>query len=217
VKRHLVSIALLLAAAGLFAQDITLSRPPAKIGTDLLDAIRQRTAARAFVAHDVPLADLSVIVWAGNGLKDTPDAVSGASKAGATIPVSGDVNYINLYVLTAKGAWRFVPAKNLLQQVSSQDVRSSITPENIPTAALMVLFTADSTKAPPFMKNMPALFHDVANGSASYGAQNIGLVAGSLHMGAIVMYNLKPDAIASALKLPKEELPLCLTQVGYTR
>jgi len=217
LKRHLVLIALLLAAAGLFGQDITLAKPPAKLGTDLLDAIRQRTAARAFVAREIPLADLSVLVWAGNGLKDTPDAVSGASKAGSTIPISGDVNYINLYVLTAKGAYRFVPAKNLLQQITSRDVRSSITPENIPTAAMMVLLTADSTKAPPFMKNLPALFHDVANGSASYAAQNIGLVAGSLHMGAIVMYNLKPDSIASELKLPKEESPLCLTQVGYTK
>ncbi|HUJ76288.1 MAG TPA: nitroreductase family protein [bacterium] len=222
MKRHLIWIALLLSAAGLlapgvglFAQDITLTKPPARLGTDVLDAIRERTAARAFVARDVPLADLSVMVWAGNGMKDTPDAVSGASKAGSTIPISGDVNYINLYVLTAKGAWRFLPAKNLLQQVASGDVRASITPEVIPSASLMFVFTADSTKAPPFMKKMPALFHDVANGSASYGAENIGLVAGSLKMSSIVMYNLKMDTLASALKLPKEEIPL--TQVGYTK
>ena len=217
MKRSLLIGLLSMIAAGLFAQDITLAKPPAKLGTDVLDAIRERTAARAFVQRDVPVADLSVILWAGNGLKDTPDAVSGASKAGATIPISGDVNYVNLYVLTSKGVYRFLPDRGLLKQISSRDARGVVTPENIATAAFMVLFTADSTKAPPFMKGNPALFHDVANGSVSYAAENIGLVAGSLKLSSIVMYNIKPDAIAAELKLPKEEIPLCITQVGYTK
>ncbi len=217
MTRFLVAGSLLMMAASLFAQDITLQKPPAKLGTDLLDAIRQRTAARAFVQREVPLADLSAIIWAGNGLKDTPDAVSAASRAGATIPISGDVNYVNLYVLTARGAYRFLPDRGVLKQIANRDVRGAVTPESIPTAAFMVLLTADSTKAPPFMKGNPALFHDVANASASYAVQNIGLVAGSLKLSAIVMYNLKADAISADLKLPREESPLCITQVGYTK
>jgi len=217
MKRRSLYVILSLIAAGLFAQDITLSRPPAKLGTDVLDAIRQRTAARAFVQREVPLADLSTILWAGNGLKDTPDAVSAASKAGATIPVSGDVDYVNLYVLTAHGVYRFLPDRSLLKQISAKDARSLITPESIATAAFMVLLTADTTRAPSFMKANPSLFHEVANASASYAAQNIGLVAGSLKLGSIVMYNIKPDAVTAEVKVPREEVPLCIVQVGYTR
>ncbi len=216
MRKYVLILVLALIGAGVFAQDITLSKPPAKLGVDVLDAIRARSAARAFVAHDVSVQDLSTIVWAGNGLKGTTDAVSSASKAGATIPVSGDVNYVNLYVLTAKGVYRYEPAGNLLKQVSKKDVRGDVTSENIPTAAFMVLFTYDTAKLPSFGKSNPALGKDLAMGVASYGAQNIGLVAGGLKLSSIIMFNLKPTA-AAAVGLGKGEPPLFFMQVGYTQ
>jgi hypothetical protein len=201
----------------LFAQDITLAKPPAKLGIDLLDAIRTRTAARGFEKKDISVADLSMIVWAGNGLKDTPDAVSAASKAGRTIPVSGDVDYVNMYVLTAKGAYLCDPTAGILKSVNAKDVRTMITPESIATAAVMVVYTVDNAKAPSFLKGNPGLFREIANGTASYGAQNIGLVAAGLKINSIVMFNIKPDAVASALKLSKEESPLFIMQLGYSQ
>jgi hypothetical protein len=216
MKRALFLILMTIMAAGLFAQDISLSKPPAKLGIDVLDAIKARAAARAFVKKDVSVADLSAIVWAGNGQKG-PDAVSGASKAGATIPVSGDVNYVNMYVLTTKGAFLYDPAGNVLKQVNKKDVRGEVTQENIATAALMVLYTVDNTKTPAFLKAMPALVHDIAVGTASYGAQNIGLVAAGLKLSSIVMFNIKPDAVAAGLKLSKDEQPLFIMQIGYTQ
>ena len=206
-----------LIASALFAQDIALAKPPAKLGIDVLEAIRTRSTARAFVKKDASVADLSTIIWAGNGLKGTPDAVSAASKAGSTIPVVGDLDYINLYVLTAKGAYRYEPEGNVLKSVNAKDVRTEVTPENIPTAALMVLFTVDNAKAPSFLKGNPGMFREIANGTASYSAQNIGLVAAGLKMSSIVMYNIKPDAAAAAARLPKEELPLFIMQLGYTK
>ena len=49
-------------ASALFAQDITLANPPAKLGIDVLEAIRTRSAARGFAKRDVSVADLSTIV-----------------------------------------------------------------------------------------------------------------------------------------------------------
>ncbi len=216
MKRVLFSILMTMAAFGLFAQDITLSKPPAKIGLDVVDAIKARSAAREFVKKDISVADLSAIVWAGNGLKG-PDAVSGASKAGATLPVSGDVNYVNLYVVNTRGAFRYEPTANVLKKVNGKDVRGQITEENIATAALMVVFTVDNTRTPPFLKSVPAMMHDIAVGTASFGAQNIGLVAASLNLSSIVMYNIKPDAVASGLKLSKDEVPLFIMQLGYVK
>ena len=212
---YLLPVFVLIASA-LFAQDIPLVKPPAKLGIDVLDAIRTRSAARVFVKKDVSVADLSAIVWAGNGLKGTPDAVSAASKAGSTIPVSGDVDYINLYVLTAKGAYLYEPSGNVLKMVNAKDVRTDVTPESIATAAFMVLFTVDNAKAPSFLKSIPGLFRQIADGTAGYGAQNVGLVAAGLKLSSIVMYNLKPDA-GAALKLSKSETPLFIMQLGYTQ
>jgi hypothetical protein len=216
VKKLAVLAFLVLLAGVAFAQDIQLKQPPGKIGADLFDAIKVRATARSFVKGEVPVADLSAILWAGNGLKGT-DAVSGASKAGRTVAYSGDNAYGDVYVLTSRGVYRYDAENSLLKQLSSKDERGAITQENIPTAALMVLFTADTTKAPPFMKGNAALFHDVANASASYSAQNIALAAGELRLASIVMYNIKPDGAAAAARLPKEELPLFIMQLGYTR
>jgi hypothetical protein len=206
-----------LITSAMFAQDITLVKPPAKLGVDVLDAIRMRAAARAFVKKDLSVADLSTIMWAANGLKGTPDAVSTASKAGSTIPVSGDFDYINVYALTAKGAFRYEPAGNVLKSVNARDVRTELTPESIPTAALMVLFTVDNDKAPSFFKSNPGMFREIADATASYGAQNVGLVTTGLRMSSIVMYNIKPDAIAADLKLSKDESPLFIMQLGYNQ
>jgi len=217
MKRTLVVSLLAVVSLAAFAQDIPLSKPPAKLGMDVLDAIRARSASRAFVKRDVSVADLSAIAWAGNGQKGTADAVSAASKAGSTIPVSGDVDYITLYILTAKGVYRFDPVANVLKQVTTRDARGDITAENIATAAFMVLYTMDTTKAPAFMKGNPAQFREIAVATASYGAQNIGLVAAGLKLSTIVMYNIKADAAAAAAKMPKEEVPLFIMQVGYTQ
>jgi hypothetical protein len=206
-----------LVATGLFAQDITLMKPPTKLGIDVLDAIRTRSAARAFIKKDASMADLSTILWAGNGLKGTPDAVSAASKAGSTIPVSGDLDYINLYLLTAKGAYRYQAEGNVLKSVTAKDVRTGVTSENIATAAFMVLFTVDNSKAPSFFRGNLGMFREIANGTASYGAQNIGLVAAGLRMSSIVMYNIKPEIIAADLNLSKDESPLFIMQLGYNQ
>jgi hypothetical protein len=203
-------------AAGLFGQDITLKEPQAKSGLDLLDAIKARAAARSFVKKDIPVADLSTILWAGNGMKG-PDAVSGASKAGRTIPYSGDVAYVNVYVLTDKGVYAYEPEKKLLRQTSRTDARGQVTPENIKEAACMVLFTYDFAKAPSFLKNVPALMRNIADGTAAYAAENMMLAAAALKLGSIVMYNIKPAAIAPVAKLGKDESPLFIVQLGYTQ
>jgi hypothetical protein len=216
MKKICLFVLLGVAAAGLFGQDIGLNQPPAKLGVDVLDAIRMRAAARAFVKKDLSAADLSAIVWAGNGSKGTPDAISSASKAGRTIPVSGDVDYINLYVLTPKGVYRYVPESNTLKQLTATDQRSQVTPESIANAPLMVLFTLDPTKLPSFVKPGTAGARELAIGTASYGAENLALVAAGLKLSSIVMYNLSATA-AGAAQLAKDEVPLFIVQLGYTQ
>jgi hypothetical protein len=125
------------------------------------------------------------------------------------------VDYINLYVLTSKGVYRYTPESNLLKQLSATDSRSQVTPESIANAALMVLFTLDPTRLPSFVKPGTPGACELAIGTASYGAQNLALVASSLKLSSIVMYNMSATA-AGAAKLAKDEVPLFIVQLGYT-
>ncbi len=214
MKTVLTMVALAAMTTAVFAQDIPLKDPQAKIGMDLFDVIKARAAARNFVNRDIPVQDLSTILWAGNGLKGA-DAVSGASKAGRTIPYSGDNVYMNIYTLTSKGVYRYEPEAKVLKQVAKGDVRAQLTPENIATASLMLLFTYDFAKAPSFLKSNPGLFREMANGTAGYAAENIALAAAAYKLGSIIMYNIKAPAAASAARLGKDESPLFIMQVGY--
>jgi nitroreductase len=214
MKTILSVVAFAAMAIALFAQDIPLKEPQAKVGMDLFDAIKARAAERNFVKRDIPVADLSTILWAGNGLKGA-DAVSGASKAGRTIPYSGDNAYVNVYVLTVAGVYLYDPNAKILKLVSKGDTRAQITPEFIPTSSLMLLFTYDFAKAPAFLKSNPELFREMANGTAGYAAENIALAAAAYKLGSIVMYNIKPPAAMTVAKLGKDESPLFIMQVGY--
>lgn len=217
MKKSPVVLVLALCAAAAFGQDIALSKAPAKVGLDVLEAIRARQASRAFVKGDVPVADLSAVVWAADGLKGTPDAMSSASKAGGTFPVSGDVNYVNLYVLSAKGVYRYIPETNTLKQVDGKDARAAVTSESIATSAFMLLFTYDAGKLPSFVKGNAALGKDMAVGTASYGGENAALVGAALRLSSIVMYNVNAPATVGVAKLGRDEAPLFIMQFGYTK
>ena len=198
-----------------FAQDIPLQEPSAKVGRDLVDVIKARAATHGFVKREIPLPDLSTILWAGNGMR-TVDAVTGASKAARTIPYSGDNAYVNVHVFTSGGVYLYDPEEKLLRQSSKGDARSLVTIENIETASVMLLFTCDLARIPPFLSALPRLFHDIAEGTAGFSAENIMLAAAAYKVGSIVMFNLKPvSSFATAANLGANEVPLFIVQLGY--
>jgi hypothetical protein len=215
MKRLLAVMAVILAGAALFAQDISLPAPKAKFGLDLADALKMRTTSRTFVSTEVQLADLSTILWACNGPLPA-DAVSAASKAGRTIPYSGDFAYINVYVFTAKGAYLYVPEKNLLKQVAKGELRDKVTTEFVKTSPVMLLFSIDPAKLPDFLRKIPSAVDSTGFGTAGESIENAVLTATSLKLGTIVMYNLGSGIPALAGFAPNEK-PLSLIQLGYTK
>jgi hypothetical protein len=215
VKRIIMVVTFLVAAMGIFAQDITLPRPGDKSGVDLLRAIQNRRVARAFVKRDVPVADLSTMLWAGLGPRGV-DAISSATTSGRTISFSGDNPYINIYVLNDKGTYRYLPDKNTLKFIGGTDMRDAVSRAAVPDAAVMLLFTADTALTPSFLKGNPALFLQMAHATAGFSAQNIALTASTFRMAAIVQYTLAAAEAVKAAALGKDEVPLFIMQVGYT-
>jgi nitroreductase len=214
MKRFIALAVLALAGLAVFGQDISLPAPKEKTGLDLADAIKARSTSRSFVAKDIPLADLSTILWAANGLRPV-DSVSSASKAGRNVAYSGDVAYLNVYAFTAKGVYLYVPDKNLLKQVATKDVRAQATPEFIKTSPALILFAADLAKAPAFLKG--AMLDSVVTGTAGSAAENVSLMASSLKLSSIIMYNINFAAVPALASFGKDEKPLSFLQLGYAQ
>jgi len=215
MKKALAILLLAISAAALSAQDIALPAPAAKSSADLLGAIANRKVSKTFVKKDIPTADLSTILWAGLGLRKV-DAVTSATKAGRNISFSGDNAYINIYVLTEKGSWKYQADKNSLQFINGIDARSKVSPAAIPTASALILYVVDNALTPSFLKTNPALFLQMSHATAGFAAQNIALTASSLKLASVVQYTLKAADASEALKLGKDEVPLFIQQLGYT-
>jgi len=218
MKRISIIILAALVPACIFAADISLPAPSAKSGMDLLTAINDRISFRDFNGKDIAPADLSTILWAGLGNRmKTPEAVTGASKTGTTVPYSFDTKYLNLYVLTANGAYLYDPDNNVLKEVTDQNIRPQITGENITSAYCILLFTAYSTNMPKPGKANINMFLSMAAATAGYAAQNIALTATAYKIGAIDMFNIDQKKVKSLLKLGDDEYPLFIMQMGYIK
>lgn len=214
MKRFLAAAAIAAAAFAAFGQDISLPAPKSKVGLDFIDAVKARSTSRSFVAREVPLEDLSTVLWAANGVKSV-DGVSGASKANRTIPYSGDKPYINTYVFTAKGAYLYQPEKNALKQLGSKEVRDKVTVEFIKTSPVLVLFTVDGDALPVHFKGPMAALG--AYGTAGEAASNAAIAASACKLSSIIMYNINPKTLAEAVALGKSETPVMLLQIGYEK
>ena len=215
MKKALFILLIAVSTATLWAQDIALPLPAGKSNVDLIGAIANRKVSKTFIKRDIPTADLSTILWAGLGLRKV-DAVTSATKAGRNISFSGDNAYINIYVLTEKGSWKYLADKNSLQFINGTDVRSKVSPAAIPTASVLILYTVDNALTPSFLKTNPALFLQMSHATAGFAAQNISLTASSLKIASIVQYTLKAADASEALKLGKDEVPLFIQQLGFT-
>jgi hypothetical protein len=215
MKRSIAFFSVLLSAAAIFAQDISLPAPAKKSGEDLFAAIANRSISKTFVKKEVSQQDLSTILWAGLGLRPV-DAVSSATKAGRTASFSGDNPYINVYVLTDKGAWKYIPEANRLEARNGKDVRTEASSGAIPAAAFMIVLTVDNALTPAFLKTNPGLFQQMAHATAGFAAQNIALSASALKMATVIKYTMSAQGAAGVLKLGKDEVPLFTLQAGYT-
>ena len=122
MKRILMLGMLAAAAMAVSAQDITLPPPAATVGVDLMDAVQNRQAAKSFVKKAVTSSDLATLLWAGLGPRGA-DAVTSATKANRTVSFSGDNPYINMYVFTEKGTWKYQPELGILKALGSTDVK----------------------------------------------------------------------------------------------
>lgn len=215
MKRILPIVLSFLAVTAAFGQDISLPAPARRIGVDLIAAIAGRSVSRTFVKKEAPIQDLSTILWAGLGQRPD-DAVSSATRSGRTASFSGDTPYINLYVLTERGAWKYLPDADKLEFRNGKDIRAEVSSGAVPEAAFMVVFTVDYSLTPSFLKSNPGLFQQMAHATAGFAAQNVSLASSAFKMSSIIKYTLNAQGAAGALKLGKDEVPLFTLQAGYT-
>lgn len=178
----------------------------------LEEAMKQRRSIRAFKPEPLTEVEISQLLWATQGVTE----VSGkrtAPSAGATYP-------LEIYAVTAEGAYKYDPHHHQLSLHHSGDLRpalyeAALRQDAVLEAPLIVLITAvyDRT-AERYGAGRAQRYVHIEVGHA---AQNLHLQAVALGLGSVPVGAFHDSDVKVALSLPSGEEPLYMVPVGKPR
>lgn len=174
------------------AGNIALPVPETTGGKPLMQALTERKTVREFADKPVSAKDLSNILWAAYGFN---------RPARRTIPTARNEQGMDVYVLTAQGAFLYNAKDNVLEQVGKQDLRGFLGPQDFARQAPLTLLFVEK----------PNKYAGMHAGSAY---QNVGLYCASAGLNNVVRGMYDAESLAKALNLGDKEVIVTQT-VGY--
>ncbi len=196
---------------------LKLPQPRLQGTLSLEEAIKNRKSVRRFSRDSLTLAELSNLLWSGQGV--THGYMRASPSAGATYPldlfaVIGDKCVEGL---EAAGTYRYHPQDHSLEMVQSGDqrpplCRASLGQDFIRVAPLSIIITAEPFRTTSHYGQRGYRYIYQETGHV---AQNISLQAVSLGLGSVVVGAFYDEEVTSILKLPKGFQPLYLISIGH--
>jgi len=189
-----------------FENAIILLPEPALPRGSLQAALRARRSTRELLPDPLPLEALSALLWATAG-------VNRPTGGGRTVPSAHDWQEIELYAVTADGAWRYDAPDHRLLPVAQGDLRAATGEQDFAARApLNLVFVADLLR----MKGVaPEDREFLAGVSAGAMAQNAYLACAAMDLGCVVRALLDRRRLAAALNLGCEQRTLLAQTVGF--
>ena len=189
------------------APRIALPAPDKAGGMPLMEAIARRHSAREFSTRELPLALLSNLLWAADGVN--------RADGGRTAPSAMNAQEIDVYVALPSGAYLYDAAANALQLVAGSDIRRVTGYQDfVDEAALDLVYVADHGR----MKLVPVASREsFASAAAGAIAQNVYLFAAGNSLSTVIRAWIDRDAIAKALGLGHDHQVLLSQTVGFPR
>jgi nitroreductase len=202
--------ALLLVPAGLFAQGlkpVALPAPQTSGGKPLMQALKERKSTREFSPEKLSPQVLSNLLWAGWGIN--------RENGLRTAPSSSNKQEIEIYAVTADGAYVYDAKGNALKPVVSGDLRKVTgTVAFVGEAPLNLVYVADFSKMGNGDENAKTA---TANANTGLIAQNVYLFCASEGLGTVVRGSVPRAELSKALNLrPDQRITLAQT-VGYIK
>lgn len=185
---------------------IELQRPDLQREGSLMEALAKRRSVREYSPREVSMSDLSGLLWAANGV-NRPDGHHTA----ATALNKEDVD---VYVLDDKGAYMYLPSKNVLEPVAEGDFRELIRgfQADFPIPPMAVVLVTTPGRFGVSDPQASAMMGAVDVGIV---AQNIMLYCASRGLNTVPRASMDSNALAKALHLGEGAIPLLNLPVGY--
>ncbi|MCX6169500.1 MAG: SagB/ThcOx family dehydrogenase [Ignavibacteriales bacterium] len=207
-----IFLALLLIASVINAQElITLLLPPPQkeIGKPLMQALSMRQSARIFDTRQLPLQELSNLLWAAYGINRP-----GTGKR--TAPSARNWQEMDVYVALAEGVYLYEAKENMLSPVAQGDLRELFgTQDFVKGAPVNLLYISDYAKIKSSDSDEIKLIFTSAD--AGFIAQNVYLYCASQGLVCVVRGLIDRPKLAEVLKLRADQKIILSQTVGYPR
>ncbi|MCA8091931.1 nitroreductase family protein [Burkholderia anthina] len=185
---------------------VDLPRPMLDSDVTLMAALASRTSSREFATTPLPPATLGTMLWAADG-------INRPASGGRTAPSAHAFNEIDIYVALPYGVYRYDAAAHRLVLKHAVDARNLTGYQDFvgraPLDLVYVVRTAAILDMPPQQRDV---FSAIAAGAI---AQNVSLYCAAAGLGTVVRGWIDHRALADALRLNEDELPILAQTVGY--
>jgi SagB-type dehydrogenase family enzyme len=206
----LISLVLSLAGIPAHAQEsksIQLPAPDLSGGKPLMQALHDRKTSREFSAKPLPQQAISNLLWSAFGI-NRPDS------HGRTAPSAMNAQEIDVFVSMADGLYRYDPAKNSLELVSSEDIRAVTgTQAYVKDAPVNLVYVADFSRAKKFKDRKEFL----AAADAGFISQNVYLYCAASGLATGVRASFDAKALSQVMHLRADQEIILAQAVGYPK
>ena len=203
-------IALLLVPLGLVTgqelKPVALPAPQTSGGKPLMQALKERKSVREFGPEQVSKQTLSSLLWAAWGIN--------RDDGRRTAPSASNRQEIDVYVITADGAYTYDAKANALKPVLQTDIRKLAgTQAYVADAPVNLVYVADTAKLGGDDPGKLA----TANADSGFIAQNVYLFCASEGLGTVVRGSVDRAVLGKALNLRAEQRIILAQTVGYAK
>ena len=193
----------------LIAQDvIQLPMPNKTGGKPIMQALNERSSSRDFIDKDLTEQQLSDLLWAAYGI-NRPD------KGKHTAPTSQNIQDIDIYITTKKGAFLYLPKEHALKKIVDEDIRPVAGKQDfVAIAAVNLIYVLDFSRAgngSDVVKTVTAATH------CGFIGQNVYLYCASEGLISVFRAYIDKEEITKALKLNENQHVIYCQSVGYSK
>lgn len=205
--KKIVSTLLVSTALCATAEVIQLPAPVREGGVPLLKALNDRKSSREFADREIPLATLSSLLWAADGI-NRPDGRR-------TAPTGLNVQDIDVYAIVKSGAYRYDPKANALVLVNPGDHRAAAGRQDFAQKAPLNLFFVQDTSRAMKAGELDSMRYGGLHAGAVM--QNVCLFCAANGLATVPRAYIDYDALSKALKLGPTQRTMLGQTVGYPR
>lgn len=203
--KKVVLFLLALGAMAMQAQDIALVAPQTDKGANVMQAFNQRRSTREFSTKELSLQDVSNLLWATMGINSQDNKL--------TAPSCLNKQEIRLFVLTAKGAYEYIPLTHSLRHVADGDFRPIAAGQQtfVNDAPICLVMVADMDK----FGSTDSRSMTMAAIDAGIVTENACLAAAGLGFATVPRASMDSAKLQQVLGLTENQMPLMNTPIGY--